>query len=107
MNYCYFIVKGQCTLYGIHQKGYKDFLKIPVVRLNEGSWFGDYQMLLSIKSDWQLEASRPPKNSKGEREGQIQVLKIDDEAFRNICFDFPQFRKHMLSRSKIRRCHWK
>ena len=25
----------------------------------------------------------------------------------NICNEFPEFRKHLLQRAKIRRCHWK
>ena len=81
----YFIVKGQCTIYGVHKKGYKDYIQIPVVKLNEGCWYGDYNSLLSVKSDWQMEATRAPKKQKGISEGKIQLFKLDHEAFTTIC----------------------
>ena len=39
-------------------------LKIPVVKLKTGSWFGDYQILLRVKSSWRMEASEAPKVGK-------------------------------------------
>ena len=108
MDFCYFIVKGQCTLSGIHKQGENEYLRVPVVKLRDGGWYGDYQILLSVKSDWHLEATAAPKKkTKGYPDNAIQILKIDDETFLKICHQFPEFRKHLLQRAKIRRCHWK
>ena len=37
----------------------------------------------------------------------IQVFKIDDESFLELCNEYPSYRSWMLTRAKIRRCHWK
>ena len=53
-----FICNGECDLYGLHKLDNGDKLRQKVVTLKEGSWFGDYQILLNVKSSWQMEASR-------------------------------------------------
>ena len=37
-----FIVQGECDLYGIDKLKNGDKIRQKVVRLKEGSWFGDY-----------------------------------------------------------------
>ena len=39
----YFIAEGTCKLYGSYEDKNENLVKrIPIVRLREGSWYGDY-----------------------------------------------------------------
>ena len=61
MDDLHFIVQGQCQLFGVH-KMQNDELRIPIVKLKEGSWFGDYQIMLNVRSTWDLQATKEPKD---------------------------------------------
>ena len=37
-----FIMKGSCDIYGTYQQLERELLRFKVVKLGEGSWFGDY-----------------------------------------------------------------
>ena len=57
-----FIINGHCDLYGIKRMSNDEKLKLKVVRLKTGSWYGDYQILLNTRSSWTLEAACGSKN---------------------------------------------
>ena len=84
-------------------------LRQEVVKFSSGAWFGDYQLLLNISSVWDLEASAAPKNSTVGHTippGKIQVFEVEHEKFLQICNRFPTYRRWLLGRANIRRCHF-
>ena len=104
-----FIVQGECDLYGIDKLKNGDKIRQKVVRLKEGSWFGDYQILLDVKSTWQMEASQVSKNTKGLHKipaGKVQVFKLNKDMFMDTCNRYPEFRRWLLMRANLRRCHF-
>ena len=38
-----------------------ELISVPIVKFKEGSWFGDYQIMLNVRSSWDLQATREPK----------------------------------------------
>ena len=72
-----FIIQGECSLYGELKMLNQEQFRVKVVQLKEGSWYGDYQILLNVKSTWQLEASKGIKKSKQVQHippGKVQVF---------------------------------
>ena len=56
-----------------------------MVTLKEGAWFGDYQIMLSVKSNWELKAGRSSRKQEGSTgklgTGKVQVFKLADEKY--------------------------
>lgn len=81
-----------------------------VVKLKEGSWFGDYQILLNVKSSFDLEAHEEKKSSKKRVHiippGKVQVFELDAEKFLKIINRYPEYRRKVLMRANLRRCHF-
>ena len=84
----------------------EEIIRFPIVKLKEGSWFGDYQIMLNVRTMFELEAFRAPKKAKIQT-GKIHVFKLNDERFMKIINRYPEFRRWMLMRAKLRRCHFK
>ena len=54
MEEIFFINHGRAEIIGTYKKKGEEEVKVSVVELKEGSWFGDYQILLNMKSNWDL-----------------------------------------------------
>ena len=104
-----FIVEGKCDLYGVHKMPNGEKFRQKVVRLKKGAWFGDYQILLDVKSSWEMEAYGNIKIKKHNHNippGKIQVFKLDKNIFLDAVNRYPDFREWLLMRANLRRCHW-
>ena len=96
---------GECDIYGVHTMKNDEKLKLKVVTLKKGSWYGDYQILLNVKSSWILEATRAPKHTHLPV-NMIQVFLLSANRFRKYIDYYPEFRRWLLVRSNIRRAYW-
>ena len=88
----------------------KEMIRFPLVKLREGSWYGDYQIMLNVKSTWELEATKEPKHNDHFAKipaGKMHVFTLEDKKFMKIINKYPVFRRFMLMRSKMRRCHFR
>ena len=88
----------------------KEIIRFPLVKLREGSWYGDYQIMLKVKSTWELEATKEPKHNDHFAKipaGKMHVFTLEDKKFMKIVNKYPVFRRFMLMRSKMRRCHFR
>ena len=96
---------GSLDLHGYFKMHDGDVVRQKVVTIPPGGWFGDYQILLNLRSSWDLEAGQKNKNEKisGISDQQIQVFKLADTKFRKICDEYPDIRAHILTRSQLRR----
>ena len=110
MDEIIFINHGRAAILGTYKKEGEDDVKVSVVELMEGSWFGDYQILFNMKSNWDLIAKT---SSKKMNEGngsisksKIQVYKLDSEKFLQICNEHSEFRRYLLCRANLRRGHF-
>jgi len=86
-------------------------LRFKVVTLKAGAWFGDYQILLVKRSNFDLEAGgdheyKSDKNPRGMPPNHIMVYKLDATLFLEIIKDYPVYRKHVVTRSLVRRMHF-
>ena len=57
---------GKAHLYGYYERDGVT-MKFKVVTFKKGAWFGDYQIMLNTRSDWELEAGEDAdrKSNKG------------------------------------------
>jgi len=81
-------------------------LGINITDLCEGSFFGDYQILLGIDSTFDYEATPDIKRSVSDSKDNIDTtwcLTIPAAYFINLCNEFPEFRSYLTSRGKKRR----
>ena len=69
--------------------------------LPEGSWFGDFNVFLSLKSKFTYRAS----SGGSQFNTQVMVMMCPAKVFLNICEDYPETKNWMVNRSLIRRNH--
>ena len=55
----FIIREGTCNLNGMFQSGPNEMKVIRIVRLPEGSWYGDHSILLDLESPFELRAGKP------------------------------------------------
>lgn len=76
-----------------------------------GAWFGDYQILLNIPSNWELEAGSDADYSKKHRisglpPNTILTYTLDKERFLKIVNQYPKIRSFIVTRALVRRAHF-
>ena len=132
-----FIISGSCDLNGFHtvpafnsaryerlRPGFYDRptykqvaetedemeeFKIKVVTLRPGAWFGDYQIMVNVKSSWELQAS---KGSQGQgvvgriSSEKVQVFELAKDRAEVIYNLYPEYRRFHFLRASLRRTHW-
>ena len=81
------------------------------VTLKGGSWFGDYQAMLNVKTDWDLIAGghnegKEGKRARGMPPNHIMTYALDAEFFRKACDGYPFFRSYLINRSLVRRSYF-
>ena len=88
----------------------EEWYRIPAVTLRQGSWFGDYHILTSIKSNFELRASKAAKSHSGSTgrigKNKVQIFQLNAEKFKEIVNHYPDFRRFLLLRANLRRTHW-
>lgn len=80
--------------------------KLLIAKLPECSWFGDFQILLDLKSSFQLEAGKVSKKMLTEGSKFVQVYKVRAKTLIDLCMDYPLFRRFLLLRATQRRSHF-
>ena len=82
-------------------------LRFKAVTLPKGSWYGDYQILLNITTNWDVEAGLDSKKSQGSLPiNMMQVYELPAQEFRDVCDNYPDLRKFILVRSMVRRAYF-
>ena len=60
VNKVVFIMQGTCSLCGhCLNKETKELMKFELVTLEEGSWYGDYQVLIKTNTAYELSVKTP------------------------------------------------
>ena len=85
---------------------------LQVVTLPEGSFFGELPMILGINTFFNLMVGPKDKKLPGERlmrDGKEQSLiyELEDEKFKDICTDYPEFKTMVYIRGEIRIAYFK
>ena len=84
--------------------------RIKVVTLKEGSWYGDYQIMVFQNSAWQLKAGKAAHDQKGMTgkiaANKVQVFELRSHHFNKIINSYPSFRRFVLTRANLRRTSW-
>ena len=105
--YIRFIAKGSCILWGYDRDTEIDY---KVCKLPEKSWFGDYNVFLSLKATFRLQAYKPIRKKNetdGADDGRVHMLTIKGDDFMEIINRYPEMRKFLLVRSVARRAHFR
>lgn len=95
-----FFVKGNVNINGFDKVNGEPF-RFLITRLPPGSWFGDYQLLTSSNSIFEIEAGY--QKLKNRNINHIMAYQINSASFLRYCDEYPAFRKMILLRSSIRR----
>ena len=69
--------------------------------LLEGSWFGDFNVFLELKSKFTYKASDDGRQCNT----QVMVMMCPAKTFRDICHEYPETENWMVNRSLMRRNH--
>ena len=101
---------GVCHLYKT-TKIAGESMRLKVVTLKIGGWFGDYQIMLDLPSTWDLEAGSD-KEFKNKHKinfmppDHIMVYKIEADRFKRIIDQHPAMRSMVVTRSLFRRAYF-
>ena len=104
----YFIIQGCCSLSGLHlRKDTKETMRFELVKLDEGSWYGDYQVLMNTSSNWEMDVcSASKRNVNRIASDKALIFDIDSNKFMKICNRYPEFRRYILTRANLRRAYF-
>ena len=102
-----FIHVGMAHIYGDFEWN-DEQMRLKIVSLRSGSWFGDYQIMLGQASNWDLEAGgdhelKNVKKPLGMPPNHVMIYKLDAEILKKTCNWYPRFRQHLVTRSLLRR----
>ena len=50
---------------------------IRVVKLREGAWYGDFQILTNTRSNWEIRALKGGRDGAGDKTNKVQVFELD------------------------------
>ena len=113
-----FFERGKCNLYGFHDRD-DETVKMLIVRLSEGSWYGDFQILTEHASSFQLEAGSPAKYSnlrgilkddelrkESKKSNFVHVFTLKGTLLRELVDDFPEMIQFLQLRATMRRTHF-
>ena len=75
--------------------------------LHEGSWYGDCQVLLNVKSHWDMDVvSQTKKHLNRIAADKALIFSIDAVRFMKIANKYPEFRRYLLTRANLRRAYF-
>jgi len=104
----HFIIKGSSMVIGTHIKPDGEEVRLNVVMLREGSWYGDYNILFKLKSTFELVAKRfKGKSITKLANDKIQIFSLKASKFLKICDEYPEFRRYCMMRANMRRAHFR
>ena len=77
--------------------------------LPEGSWFGDFNAFLNVKSGFTFVAHYEPDDTEFASDDQVRIMLLmcPVEKFLQLLKDYPQTNKWMIERSILRRNYFK
>ena len=107
IKYLRFVSQGSCMIYG--KDNVMDKNEFFVCKLPQGSWFGDYQILLNLKCQWRLVAHMKKAKQVYDTNADkymIQMLTLKDKTFLKILQEYPELRRNILKRATVRRAHF-
>ena len=95
-------------MYGFLERPGEDPIRLKVVTLKKGSWFGDYQIMLDMPSYWDLVGGADNERSNKKKPvglplDNIMVYKLEASFLRNILNEYPTFRSFIVNRSVLRK----
>ena len=107
----YFLYVGVAHIYG-YMEIEGELLRYKIVTLKKGSWYGDFQILLDISPDYELEAGGENEYNikhvpKGMFKDQIMVYTLDKDLFLETVNKYPQFRSFLVTRGVLRRQYFR
>lgn len=105
-----FIYVGVAHLFG-YDTWKDEELKHKCITFKKGSWFGDYQIMTNVTSDWDLISGYDSefnisKKPKFMPRNSILIYKIPRKRLLSILRKYPLFRSYILTRSLIRRSYF-
>jgi signal-transduction protein with cAMP-binding, CBS, and nucleotidyltransferase domain len=105
-----FIYVGVAHLFG-YDEWNDETMRHKCITLKKGSWFGDYQILVGVPSEWDLVAGGDSefnisKKPKGMPRDHILIYKIPSARLITILDKYPLFRSFIVTRSLIRRSYF-
>lgn len=102
------VAQGKCELYGYFTDNTGEEFRALIVNLPTCSWYGDFQIMLDIKTTFELYAStEKPKdeggffgnNNKNSSPDKILTYTLDADTLIELCKQYPVFRRFLLLRA--------
>ena len=98
-----FIQKGKVIVMDL-------FSRFNITTLVKGSFFGDYQILFGVPSNFEFVANYLWKNKREDDEKESSyatwLLTCEKKRFLKIMSNFPEFELFLRYRAELRRAHW-
>jgi signal-transduction protein with cAMP-binding, CBS, and nucleotidyltransferase domain len=99
-------IKGSVEVFANEQVN-GEATEFHVSNLSEGSWFGDYQILMATVSWYNVKAGFTKINRESRKYlNYIQVYQIEASRFKKVCKNFPEFSTFLIRRGYLRRAYW-
>ena len=101
-------MQGTCALSGYcMNKETNELMRFEMVTFSEGSWYGDYQVLIKTNTAYELSVKTPTIKALNRiAEDQALIFEINGDKLVKICERFPNFKRFLLTRANLRRAHF-
>ena len=108
VDHIYFLHFGCARLYGYLERPGQDTIRFKVMTLKKGSWFGDYNIMLNLPSNWDLVGGGDNERSNKKKPiglplDNIMVYTLEASFLRDILNEYPTFRAFIVNRSVLRK----
>ena len=85
----------------------KQMMKFEMVTLPEGSWYGDYQVLIKSSTAYELSVKTPTVKALNRiAEDQALVFDINGDKFLKICERYPDYKRFLMTRANLKRAYF-
>ena len=82
-------------------------MRFEMVTFSEGSWYGDYQVLIKTNTAYELSVKSPTIKALNRiAEDQALIFEINGDKLIKICERFPNFKRFLLTRANLRRAYF-
>ena len=96
---------GQCVLNGrINSRGTE--LRVEVVKLLQSSWYGEFQAIHDLESQFELKAHdcldsalESEHKPKAQFKGFVHILKLDGQKLNRLCKEYPRYSRFLELRA--------
>ena len=103
------VAKGCCNLVGKFRDSKNQQRCAVVVQLPAQSWYGDFQIILNMKSTFELSSGVPmrrTKRMKKQKDFKTQIFTIGADKFRELLDEDAEFKRCVTLRATKRRAHF-